>query len=227
MIRLENIFWSAQHFALRDVSLEAPEGKYAVLMGKTGTGKTTLLELICGLRQPSSGRVRLGGRDVTLEAPGARGIGYVPQDGALFPTMTVRRQIGFGLRMRREPAQRIAEVTAQLAAEAGIEHLLERKPPGLSGGERQRVALARALALQPRVLLLDEPLASVDEETQDDLIALLKRMQREHQITVLHVTHSRREAQALADVRLELSDGMVHRLDPESPPSLPGTPSRR
>lgn len=214
MISLDNISWSAAHFALRNVSFAAPEGKYAVLMGKTGTGKTTLLELICGLREPTSGRVHLGGRDVTFEAPGSRGVGYVPQDGALFPTMTVRRQIGFGLKMKKTPRQTIADITAQLAQEAGIDHLLERKPAGLSGGERQRVALARALALQPRVLLLDEPLASVDEETQDDLIALLKRMQGEHHITVLHVTHSRREAEALADVRLELVDGAVRPLAP-------------
>ena len=209
MIRLENITWHAPAFRLEDVSFSVPAEKYAVLMGKTGTGKTTLLEIICGLRRPESGRVRLGERDVTGEAPGARGLGYVPQDGALFPTMTVRRQIGFGLRMKGTPPQKIAEVVGQLAGEVGIAHLLERKPAGLSGGEKQRVALARALALQPKVLLLDEPLASVDEDTQDGLIELLKRTQREHRITVLHVTHSRHEAEQLAEVRLRLENGKV------------------
>jgi molybdate/tungstate transport system ATP-binding protein len=209
MIRLEDIAWHAPAFRLDDVSFSVPAEKYAVLMGKTGTGKTTLLEIICGLRRPESGRVLLGERDVTGEAPGSRGLGYVPQDGALFPTMTVRRQIGFGLRMKGTPPSKIAEVVGQLAGELGIAHLLERKPAGLSGGEKQRVALARALALQPRVLLLDEPLASVDEETQDDLIGLLKRTQREHRITVLHVTHSRREAGLLGEVRLNLEGGQV------------------
>jgi len=209
MILLDHITWHAPAFRLEDVSFSVPAEKYAVLMGKTGTGKTTLLEIICGLRRPESGRVHLGDRDVTGEAPGSRGLGYVPQDGALFPTMTVRGQIGFGLKMKGMPSQRTGEIVNQLAGEVGIAHLLERKPSGLSGGEKQRVALARALALQPRVLLLDEPLASVDEETQDDLIALLRRTQRDHRITVLHVTHSRREADALGEVRLNLEGGQV------------------
>ena len=209
MIRLEDITWHTPSFRLEAVSFAVPAGKYAVLMGRTGTGKTTLLEIICGLREPLSGRVWLGDRDVSHEAPGTRGIGYVPQDGALFPTMTVRAQIGFALRLKKKPADEISAVVEQLAGELGIAHLLERKPKGLSGGEKQRVALARALAASPSMLLLDEPLSSLDEDMQDELIALLKHMQREHQITVLHVTHSRREAEALADVRLKLLDGRV------------------
>jgi ABC-type sugar transport system ATPase subunit len=209
MIRLENIAWRAPHFALSEVSFAVPTGKYAVLMGKTGTGKTALLEIICGLREPAAGGVWLDDRNVTRETPGARGLGYLPQDGALFPTMTVRRQIGFAPRMKRRPHDEIANVTQQLAAELGITHLLDRKPQGLSGGEKQRVALARALAAKPSVLLLDEPLSSLDEDTQDDLIGLLKRTQRDHQITVLHVTHSRREAEALGEIRLKLEGGKV------------------
>jgi ABC-type sugar transport system ATPase subunit len=209
MIRLEHIRWRAPAFGLDDISFTVPAGQYGVLMGKTGTGKTTLLEIICGLRAPEQGSVWLGETDMTTKMPGARGLGYVPQDGALFPTMTVRQQIGFGLRMKKMSAREIAEIVTQLAAETGISHLLERRPLGLSGGEKQRVALARALALRPKVLLLDEPLASVDEDTQDDLIALLKRTQREHAITVLHVTHSRREAAALGEMRLRLEDGKV------------------
>ena len=209
MIHVEDITWHTPAFRLEGVSFAVPAGKYAVLMGRTGTGKTTLLEIICGLREPESGRVLLGDRDVTNEAPGTRGLGYVPQDGALFPTMTVREQIGFALRMKKRSADEIAIVTRQLADELSISHLLERKPQGLSGGEKQRVALARALAAKPSVLLLDEPLSSLDEDTQDELIALLKRMQREHNITVLHVTHSKREAEALGEVRLKLEDGRV------------------
>ena len=209
MIRLENISWAAPGFALESVSLDVPAGCYAVLMGRTGSGKTSLIEIICGLRRPSAGKVILGGRDISDEPPHLRGIGYVPQDGALFSTMTVRRQIGFGLRIRGEEAARIESVVHTIADEMGITHLLERKPAGLSGGEKQRVALARALSVRPQVLLMDEPLASLDEDTRESLIELLKRAHREHGITVLHVTHSSREAQALGQLRLRLEQGRV------------------
>lgn len=209
MIRAENITWRAGAFALDGVSFEIPPSCYAVLMGRTGSGKTSLIEILCGLRLPSSGRILLGDEDVTDLPPNLRGIGYVPQDGALFPTMTVREQIGFALRMRRADAGEIENTVSSLAAEMSIAHLLDRRPHGLSGGEKQRVALARALALKPRVLLMDEPLSSLDEETQGELIALLKRVQAEHSITVLHVTHSRREAALLADVVLRIEGGKV------------------
>lgn len=210
MIRLQNISWKAGAFALENVSFSVPAATYAVLMGRTGTGKTSLVEIICGLRPPQSGQVWLNDRDVTLTPPGQRGLGFVPQDGALFPTMTVADQIGFALRMKKAPADSITLTVNELAAEMGITHLLDRKPTGLSGGEKQRVALARALAAKPAVLLLDEPLAAVDEDTQSDLIQLLKRTQQQHQITVLHVTHSRREAEALATLRLRLENHAVH-----------------
>ena len=178
-------------------------------MGRTGSGKTTLLEILCGLRAPGSGTVRIDGREVTDLPPGERGIGYVPQDGALFPTLTVREQIAFGLRMRGVAADEIATRVLEAAEGVGVSALLDRLPTGLSGGERQRVALARALVVKPSVLLLDEPLASVDEETQDGLIDLLQRTQREHRITVLHVTHSRREAEGLGELHLRLEGGRV------------------
>jgi len=180
-----------------------------VLMGRTGCGKTTLLEIICGLRRPHAGRVLIGERDVTHELPAARGIGYVPQDGALFPTFPVREQLAFALRLRHRPADEIAQRIAQLAAELDITALLDRLPQHLSGGERQRVALGRALAANPKVLVLDEPLSALDEELRDDLAALLKRVQREHGITALHITHSRAEAAQLADVLFRLEGGRV------------------
>lgn len=210
MIRLQNISWKAGAFALDNVSFNVPAATYAVLMGRTGTGKTSLVEIICGLRTPQSGQVWLNDRDVTRMPPGLRGLGFVPQDGALFPTLTVAEQIGFALRIQKAPSASIDSIVRELAAEMAITHLLDRRPPGLSGGEKQRVALARALAAKPGVLLLDEPLAAVDEDTQSDLIHLLKRTQQQHQITVLHVTHSRREAEGLADLRLRLENHAVH-----------------
>jgi ABC-type sugar transport system ATPase subunit len=210
VIRLQNISWKAGAFALDNVSFAVPAATYAVLMGRTGTGKTSLVEIICGLRAPQSGQVWLNDRDVTRMPPGQRGLGFVPQDGALFPALTVAEQIGFALRIQKAPSASIDSTVRELAAEMAITHLLDRRPPGLSGGEKQRVALARALAAKPGVLLLDEPLAAVDEDTQSDLIHLLKRTQQQHQITVLHVTHSRREAEALADLRLRLENHAVH-----------------
>ncbi len=209
MIRLDSIAWRVGTFRLESISFTVPAGRYAVLMGRTGCGKTTLLEIICGLRTPRSGRVMIGERDVTHEPPAARGVGYVPQDGALFPTFTVREQIGFALRLRRRPAGEVAARVTLLADELGIAHLLDRRPQHLSGGECQRVALGRALAANPKVLLLDEPLSALDEELRDDLAALLKRVQREHNITALHITHSRAEAAALADVVFRLDEGRV------------------
>lgn len=213
MIRLENLSWTppgkGRAPILDGVSFEIPSASYAVLMGRTGSGKTTLLEILCGLRAPTSGTVWIDDREVTSLPPGERGIGYVPQDGALFPTLSVREQIGFGLRMRGVPAAEIEPRVLEAAKGVGVSALLDRLPPGLSGGERQRVALARALVVKPSVLLLDEPLASVDEETQDDLMELLQRTQRENRITVLHVTHSRREAEGLGEMHFRLEDGRV------------------
>lgn len=209
MIRFDNLAWHAGAFRLENISFTVPAGRYGVLMGSTGCGKTTLLEILCGLRQPVGGRVFIGERDVTDLPPGERGIGYVPQDGAMFPTMTVREQIGFALEIRQRPAAEIAARVKELAGSLGIAHLLERRPQHLSGGERQRVALGRALAAKPSVLLLDEPLSALDEELRDELAALLKRVQRELGLTALHITHSRREAAQLADVSFRMISGRV------------------
>jgi molybdate/tungstate transport system ATP-binding protein len=209
MIRFDAVSWHAGAFRLDAVSLTVPAGSYGVLMGRTGCGKTTLLEILCGLRRPAGGRVFIGERDVTDLPPGERGIGYVPQDGAMFPTMTVREQLGFALAIRKRPAAEIAARVKELSEALGISPLLDRRPQHLSGGERQRVALGRALAAKPSVLLLDEPLSALDEELRDDLAILLKRLQRELALTALHITHSRHEAEQLADVRLRMEAGRV------------------
>ncbi len=209
MIAIEDLHWSGGDFRLEGVCLHVPAGGYGVLMGPTGCGKTTLLELMCGLRQPDRGKVRIHGADVTGKPPGERGMGYVPQDSALFPAMPVARQLGFALEIRRRPPAQIRERVQSLAGQLGLTPLLLRMPRDLSGGERQRVALGRALAADPSVLLLDEPLSALDEKTRDELTLLLGRLRRERALTVLHVTHSRREALRLADCLFRMEGGRV------------------
>jgi ABC-type sugar transport system ATPase subunit len=141
-------------FALSGVSLDVPAGRYAVLMGRSGCGKTTLLEAIAGLRRPHAGSIALAGRDVTRASPAARHVGYVPQDGVLFSTMTVRANIAFALEVRGGPRAEVAARVAELAGWLEVEHLLDRRPHGLSGGERHRVALGPRAGRRPPALLL-------------------------------------------------------------------------
>ncbi len=215
MIRVEKLSVRLGAFAIENISFEVGEGQYAILMGRTGTGKTTLLESICGLRPISTGRVELMGRDVTRLKPAERNIGFVPQDGALFEGMRVRDQIGFALTIRKQQKREIARRVAELAELLGLEHLLERKPTGLSGGERQRVALGRALAAQPGVLCLDEPLSALDDATRDDMYTLLKSVREHTGVTTLHITHSTSEARHLGDVVFVIKGGKVHQLGVE------------
>ena len=189
MIELRRLSIRSGTFALDDVSLQIPEGQYAVLMGGTGQGKTTILEAICGLRTVAAGEVRLAGQNVTRWKPADRGVGYVPQDLALFPTLSVRGHLEFALRVRRWPADEIQRRVSQLSEELGIAHLLERGVGRLSGGEAQRVALGRALAFRPRVLLMDA--LSLGRNHRDRLCGLLRSIQRSNGLTTLHVTHSR------------------------------------
>jgi ABC-type sugar transport system ATPase subunit len=209
MIEVLQVALRAGRFRLRDLSLVVPPRRYGVLMGPTGCGKTTLLEAVIGLRRVEAGEVRLNGADVTRCRPAERGVGYVPQDGALFATMTVRRHLAFALEIRRAPASDVSRRVSELAGALGIRHLLDRTPQGLSGGERQRVALGRALSFRPAILLLDEPLSAVDDETRGSLIALLKQVTRDEGVTTLHVTHSRHEADRLADALFLMRDGRI------------------
>ena len=211
MIALDTITVKAGNFALRNVSLKLDTGEYGALMGRTGCGKTTLLEAIIGLKPVQNGTIRIGEEDVTNERPATRGIGYVPQDGALFSTMTVREHLAFALEIRKLPKKQINQRVDELAAWLGIEGLLVRRPFGLSGGERQRVALGRALSFDPGILLLDEPLSAVDEETRGEMYELLRRVQQETGVTVLHVTHNPDEARELADVVFNLRDGAIQK----------------
>jgi ABC-type sugar transport system ATPase subunit len=199
-------------FSMHGVSLEIAAGEYAVLMGRTGSGKTTVLEAICGLRPVASGSIRLMDRDVTRLRPAARGAGYVPQDAALFSTMTVRDHLAFALVVHRWKRPAIDARVEELAQLLGIARLLDRKPRGLSGGEAQRVALGRALAMHPGVLLLDEPFNALDDDTRNEIYDLLRSIRGLRPITVLHVTHSRAEAESLASRVFEIRDGTVNQV---------------
>lgn len=213
MIEITDLSMRCGDLRMDRVSLVIPRGVCAVLMGTTGCGKTSLLEAIAGIRPILSGSIRLCGREVAHLNPALRGIGYVPQDGALFPTMTVRENIGFALKIRNTPIDRLNQCVEELAKEIGIDQLLKRGVSKLSGGERQRVALARALCFNPEVLLLDEPLSALDEDTRWEMCDLLESILTKRHCTVLHVTHSRAEAERLADFRYSFRSGKIVRDD--------------
>ena len=210
MIEMEHVNIEAGAFTLRDVNLSVPDGLYAVLMGRTGSGKTTILESICGLRRIRGGRIVLDGLDVTDASPGDRNVGLVPQDAALFTTMTVRQHLEFALVIRGAPSAVRDKRVDELADLLGIEPLLHRMPDTLSGGERQRVALGRALSFNPRVLLLDEPLSALDEDTHESMCELLLKVRDVTGASCLHITHTKHEARRLADKMYHLEDGRLH-----------------
>ena len=209
MIEMRDVTIRAGQFSLERISFQIPAGRYAVLMGKTGRGKTTLLELVCGLRRPTSGSILIHGQDMTDWSPADRMVGYVPQDLALFPTMNVQEHLEFALRLKKFPRAKIAERTGELAEVLGIKHLLKRSVRRLSGGESQRVALGRAIANRPTVLLLDEPLSALDAATRHEMHELLRTIKKSTGVTILHVTHNVEEAEILADQRLLLEDGKL------------------
>jgi len=212
MICIRGLEVRAGSFSLRGIDLEVADGQCAVLMGRTGSGKTTLLEAICGLRAVIAGTIYLKGRDVTHLRPADRGVGYVPQDRALFSTMSVFDNIAFALVVRRWDRHAIRRRVLELAEFMGITHLLDRRPAGLSGGEAQRVALARALAGSPGVLLLDEPLSALDDQTRREMYKLFADVRRHTPVTILDVTHNLAEARHLADRVLVLENGLVREL---------------
>jgi molybdate/tungstate transport system ATP-binding protein len=208
-IQIERLTVQAGGFRLSEVSLSIPSGEYGILMGKTGCGKTTLLEAVCGLKRVLAGRILLEGRDVTALKPAERGIGFVPQDAALFSTMTVHEHLAFALRVRRWRLDAVERRVRELALLLDIESLLPRLPQGLSGGESQRVALGRALSFQPRILCLDEPLSALDHDTRGEICRLLARVRQELGVTVLHITHDPHEAARLAQHVFRMHDGAI------------------
>jgi len=187
------------HIALDDVSLEIPRGSLTALLGPSGSGKSTLLRIIAGLEFPDSGRVHSDGVDVTSVRPQLRGIGFVFQHYAAFKHMTVRHNIGFGLSIRRRPKSEIRERVDELLSVVQLEGLGDRYPNQLSGGQRQRMALARALAVEPAVLLLDEPFGALDARVRAELRRWLRQLHERTEVTTVLVTDDQEEAMEVAD----------------------------
>jgi sulfate/thiosulfate transport system ATP-binding protein len=185
--------------ALDDVSLEIPDGSLTALLGPSGSGKSTLLRVVAGLERPDSGEVAIDGSDVTKVAPQHRGVGLVFQHYAAFKHMTVRNNIAFGLRVRKRPKQEIHDRVHELLELVQLEGLGDRYPSQLSGGQRQRMALARALAVEPSVLLLDEPFGALDARVRRELRDWLRRLHDEVHVTTVLVTHDQEEAMEVAD----------------------------
>jgi ABC-type Fe3+/spermidine/putrescine transport system ATPase subunit len=197
MLRLINIKRRLGDFALADINLEVSDGEYYVLLGRSGSGKTQLLELIAGLEHPDTGSIILDNEDITRQRIQDRKVGIVFQDYAVFPHMTVFGNIAYPLRARKEDKKSIVEKVEKAATSMNIKHILDRSTEKLSGGELQRVALARTLITSPRLLLLDEPLSSLDTSLKDDLKRLLRNLNKAGQ-TIIHVTHDYGDAISLA-----------------------------
>ncbi len=197
MIEIKNLCVDLGDFLLYDINFAVSEGEYFVVLGPTGAGKTVLLESIAGLYPIKSGEVWLRGKEVARLEPEKRGVSIVYQDHALFPHLSVRDNVIFGLKLRKEKPQEIKTALDWITDLLSISHLLHRKPETLSGGERQKVALARALSTKPEVLLLDEPLSALDPETRENVQQELRQLHRVLNITTIHVTHDFEEAIAL------------------------------
>lgn len=200
--------------AVDDVTLEVGAGEFVSLLGPSGCGKTTLLRMIAGFEEPTSGELFLDGRPVTHLPPNARGTAMVFQSYALFPHLTVFENVAFGLRVRDEPPRDIAGRVAEALGLVGLGGLEQRSPDQLSGGQQQRVALARAVVTRPRVLLLDEPLSNLDAKLREQMRVELRRIQRELGITAIYVTHDQVEAMTLADRIVVLDQGRIQQVAP-------------
>jgi sulfate transport system ATP-binding protein len=195
--------------ALTDVSVTVPDGSLTALLGPSGSGKSTLLRVIAGLEQPDSGRVLISGRDATALAVQDRGIGFVFQHYAAFKHMTVRDNIAFGLRIRKTPRDQIKAKVKELMRLVQLQGLAHRYPNQLSGGQRQRMALARALAVEPKVLLLDEPFGALDATVRKELRQWLRRLHDEVHVTTIFVTHDQEEAMDVAEQIVVMNEGGV------------------
>jgi ABC-type Fe3+/spermidine/putrescine transport system ATPase subunit len=195
--------------AVDGVSLKVPKGQFVCLLGPSGCGKTTTLRCIAGLEDPDDGDVLIGGKEVTRDPPWQRDIAMMFQDFALFPHMTVAKNVGFGLEMLKQPRARITERVAQVLASFEISALADRKPGSLSGGQRQRVALARAMITEPRLLLLDEPIGALDYSLRETVMLELKLLQQRTGISFIWVTHDQNEAFSLGDLVVVMNHARI------------------
>jgi molybdopterin-binding protein len=208
-VRVQNLQVDLDEFHLRDIALDVSPGETFVILGPTGAGKTVLLETIVGLCRPEKGRILINNEDVTNLPPERRGVGFVYQDYALFPHLNVAGNIAFGLKLQGLERSAIEKRVTETSELLGIGHLLHRRPDTLSGGEQQRVALARALVVEPKLLLLDEPLSALDPETREGLQHEMARLHRELGTTTIHVTHDFEEAVALGDRIAVVHEGRI------------------
>jgi spermidine/putrescine ABC transporter ATP-binding subunit len=199
--------------ALRGVSLHVQPGEFVTLLGPSGSGKTTLLRIIAGLVRPTAGRVLIGGRDVTRLPADKRSIGFVFQNYALFPHLTVFGNVAFPLKLRRTPGAEISRRVRDALDLVRLGGLEERYPAQLSGGQQQRVALARGIVFNPSVLLMDEPLGSLDKRLRQQLQLELRRLQRELSVTTIYVTHDQEEAFSMSDRIAVMSGGEIRQFD--------------
>jgi sulfate transport system ATP-binding protein len=198
--------------ALENVSLEVPKGSLTALLGPSGSGKSTLLRIIAGLETPDTGTVQIDDSDVTLARPQERGIGFVFQHYAAFAHMTVRENVAFGLRIRKRPKEEVKARVDELLALVGLTAWGGQRPAQLSGGQRQRMALARALAVEPQVLLLDEPFGALDANVRTELRQWLRRLHDEQGVTTVLVTHDQEEAMEVADTLAVMNEGRIEQV---------------
>ena len=205
MIEIKSLTGNLGEFQLRDINLTVNDGEYLAILGPTGAGKTVVIEYIVGLYRPDKGNIRVDGEEITHLYTEDRNIGYVPQDYALFPNLTVERNISYGLEARRMPQEKSSRLVSEMISLLKIDHIRHRMPLHLSGGEKQRAALGRALATEPKVLLLDEPLSALDENLRTEMARELRRIQRDVHGTFIHVCHNFEEASDVAD-RIAIMD---------------------
>ena len=198
--------------ALDEVSVDVASGSLTALLGPSGSGKSTLLRVIAGLEQPDAGEVYISGREATTVSPQKRGVGFVFQHYAAFKHMTVWNNVAFGLKIRKRPKAEIEQRVSELLDLVQLSGLAERYPAQLSGGQRQRMALARALAVDPNVLLLDEPFGALDARVRKELRAWLRRLHDEVHVTTIFVTHDQEEAMELADQIVLMNQGKVEQI---------------